>query len=359
MSSDRDCESSGTGPEDNNRRLLKLLNVPSEYPPVGGRLQAFAREWQSIQPGELVLSWVRLGYRLEFTGIPETGNVPHQTRIPVQPSLRKILLEEVSALLIKQAIYPVYPPFGDGFWSTFFLAPKKTGDWRPILNIKPLNKSIRPPKFRMETLASVMRCPIKNKWAASLDLKDAYLHVPIHRHDQRWLRFQILGQTYQFRCLPFGLSTAPRVFTLVVRAVAAYLRRRGMNLCMYLDDWLIYGETYQSTLNQISLVVREVQRLGFIINGPKSSLSPTQSPEYLGAVLNLREGRAYPSQARKDNLIACSCLLRDGASAPAVVWLKVLGLMASMVDLIPLCRFHMRPISSFTFWHTTSHTRTL
>jgi hypothetical protein len=125
------------------------------------------------------------------------GNVPHPTRIPILPELKRILLAEVSALLIKQAISPVYPPFGDGFWSTFFLAPKKTGDWRPILNLKPLNKYVKPLKFRMDTLASVMRCPIKDKWAASLDLKDAYLHVPIHRHDQRWLRFQIQGQTYQ------------------------------------------------------------------------------------------------------------------------------------------------------------------
>ena len=158
------------------------------------------------------------------------------------------------------------------------------------------NKYIKPPRFRMETLASVIRCPIKDRWAASLDLKDAYLHVPIHPSDQRWLRFQVEGRSYKFVCLPFGLSTAPRVFTLIVRSVAAYLRRRGVNLCTYLDDWLIYGDTYQSTQHQISLVIQEVQRLGFVINGPKSNLTPTQTPEYLGAQLDLVRGRAVPSR---------------------------------------------------------------
>ena len=46
--------------------------------------------------------------------------------------------------------------------------------------------------------------------ATSIDLKDAYLHIPINQDHQRWLRFHIKDQAYAFRCLPFGLSTAPR-----------------------------------------------------------------------------------------------------------------------------------------------------
>jgi hypothetical protein len=110
----------------------------------------------------------------------------------------------------------------------------------------------------METLAMVLRQPIKNKWAASIDLKDAYLHIPIQPRDQKWLRFKILGQAYMFKCLPFGLSTAPRVFTLVVRAVGAYLKRRGVNLCMYLHDWLIYGNSPRETSRYMQLTLQRV-----------------------------------------------------------------------------------------------------
>jgi hypothetical protein len=294
-------------------------------------------------PGEWVLTVARRGYMIEFTSPPPSMVVPLATALPASLDKRQVLLSEVAALLKKQAIVRVFPPFRKGFWSTFFLAPKKTNDWRPILNLKPLNKCIKPARFRMETLVSVLRCPIKNKWAASLDLKDAYLHVPILPADQRWLRFQVQGQTFEFVCLPFGLSTAPRVFTLMVRAVVAYLRRRGVNLCTYLDDWLVYGETRLSTLNHLRLVVREVQRLGFVINGPKSSFIPTQLPLYLGAQLDLVKGRAVPSPQRRSNLVACARVLKDAVTAPVIVWLKVLGLMASMVDLVPLCRFHMRP----------------
>ena len=113
------------------------------------------------------------------------------TALPPSRELRQVLLNEVSELLHKRAIYPVYPPFREGFWSSIFLAPKKTGDWRPVLNLKPLNKFVRPSKLRMESLASVLLCSVKGMWAASLDLEDAYLHVPIRKDDQKWISFQV------------------------------------------------------------------------------------------------------------------------------------------------------------------------
>jgi hypothetical protein len=164
-----------------------------------------------------------------------------------------LLVDEVQALLAKEAIYPVHAPLGEGFWSGFFLTPKKSGDWRLILNLKPLNAYIRPKRFRMETLASVLQCPIKGKWTTSLDLKDAYLHVPIRPEDQKWLRFELGEQVYQFRCLPFGLSTAPKVFTYIVRSVAAFLRRHGISVIMYLDDWLVVSPSKLQSQRNLQL----------------------------------------------------------------------------------------------------------
>jgi hypothetical protein len=66
--------------------------------------------------------------------------------MPKEPDLKMSLLKEVKDLIEKQAIYLIHPPFQEGFWATFFLAPKKTGEWRPILNLKPLNQFIKPQK---------------------------------------------------------------------------------------------------------------------------------------------------------------------------------------------------------------------
>ena len=41
---------------------------------------------------------------------------------------------------------------------------------------------------------------------------------------------------YEFKFLPFGLTSAPYVFTKVVRQLVKYWRGRGDLILMYLDD---------------------------------------------------------------------------------------------------------------------------
>ena len=57
----------------------------------------------------------------------------------------------------------------------------------------------------------------KNEWVTSIDLTDTYLHIPIHPQSQKYLWFHYKGVSYQFTSLPFGLATAPLIFTSVVK----------------------------------------------------------------------------------------------------------------------------------------------
>jgi hypothetical protein len=59
-----------------------------------------------------------------------------------------------------------------------------------------------------------------------LELKDAYLHVPIHLASRKWLYFSVQERKVEFMVLAFGLSTSPLVFTRVVKTVAEFLRPR-------------------------------------------------------------------------------------------------------------------------------------
>ena len=47
------------------------------------------------------------------------------------------------------------------------------------------------------------------------------------------------GHSYEFTSLPFGLSTAPWVFTKALRSVIGLLQKRGIRCVIYLDDILI------------------------------------------------------------------------------------------------------------------------
>ncbi len=183
--------------------------------PVGGRLQQFLPAWQEFTADPWVLSIVRDGYALNMAFEPFQSGI---RSTPVISKSSEVLSEEIIGLRQKAAVIPVPPGQEEtGYYSTYFIVPKKDGGLRPILNLKRFNLCIIKEKFSMLTLAMVIQSVTTNHWLASLDLKDAYFHVPITSVDQKYLRFSWQGQCYQYRSLPFGLSSAPRTFTKVLR----------------------------------------------------------------------------------------------------------------------------------------------
>ena len=86
-------------------------------------------------------------------------------------------------------------------------------------------------------------------WQAKVDLKDAYFAIPIHDTYKQYLRFNFQGKLYQFICLPFGLSSAPWIFTKTLKPALALLQEMGVRLIGYIDDILILAETREMTKN--------------------------------------------------------------------------------------------------------------
>ena len=210
--------------------------------PVGGRLSAFLPFWESITQDRWVLDIVKWGYFLPFHDYPQLSSNPLVTPTPRDPHKEDLLRKEIYNLIQKGAIESLGA--GDltpGFFSHYFLAPKKDGSWRPILDLKRLNSHIRCDKFRMETLSSILRAIQPGDWMVAMDLKDAYLHVPIAPGHRKFLRFAFRDPqgsliVYQWKVLPFGLSTSPRVFTKMVAVLSGHLHVQGVPLFPYIDD---------------------------------------------------------------------------------------------------------------------------
>ena len=129
-----------------------------------------------------------------------------------------------------------------------------------------LNKFLKNQTFKMENLPSILPYIRPSDWAVTLDLKDAYYHIPIAKESQRILGFAVQNRHFQFRALPFGLKTAPRIFTRLIRIVAAELRRQGVRIFCYLDDWLILGSSQRALTHHIHITLELISQLRFIIN---------------------------------------------------------------------------------------------
>ena len=75
------------------------------------------------------------------------------------------------------------------FNSPMFVAPKKGGKWRSIINLKSLNQFVENPHFKMEDIRSLKDILQEGDQMAKLDLKDAYLFVPIAEDNRKFLQF--------------------------------------------------------------------------------------------------------------------------------------------------------------------------
>ena len=314
--------------------------------PVAGRLSRFLPFWRTLTTDKWVLEVVAQGLSLEILSPP-----PFNGLVTTNPPRRFVsaMAEEVADLLQKGAV-KVVQPYGtmDGFYSTYFIVPKKSGGLRPILNLKRFNRFMRKQRFRMETLNTIMGVVPPGCWMASIDLKDAYFHVGILRAHQRFLRFYWRGQAFQFQAMPFGLSTAPRVFTKLLQPIVGFLRTRGISVYIYLDDILVTAPLPAMVRDAVRHTVQVLLHAGFIINLSKSELSPTQDITYIGGRFRTDLGMIFLPPARREAIQAClRTFLRVGQYKPAHHFLRLLGLMAACLSVVRLARLHMRPIQ----WH--------
>ena len=65
---------------------------------------------------------------------------------------------------------------------------------------------------------------------------------PYTLHTKKYLRFQWQSQTWEFKVLPFGLSSAPYTSKLM-KPVVSTLRKLGIKSILYLDDMLIMARS--------------------------------------------------------------------------------------------------------------------
>ena len=93
---------------------------------------------------------------------------------------------------------------------------------------------------------------------------------------------------YEFACLPFGLSSAPRVFTKLIKPLVAQLLKQGIRLIIYLENILIMAETESVAKHYAQTTCNLLETLGFVINYQKSLLVPSKQMEFLGFLINFQ-----------------------------------------------------------------------
>ena len=125
------------------------------------------------------------------------------------------------------------------------------GKKRLVVNLRHVNGFNWKQKFKYEDLRVAMMLFEQGEWLCSFDLKSGYHHVDVAKHHCKYLGFEWGRNFYTFVALPFGLSSAPYVFTKMMRPLVRLWCSKGLRL---LCIWLMVLLPHRTREVQMQLV---------------------------------------------------------------------------------------------------------
>ena len=127
---------------------------------------------------------------------------------------------------------------------------------------------------------------------AKIDIKSAYRLVPVHPLDRPLLGVQWSGAYYVDGALPFGLRSAPKIFTAVADALQWVMVDKGVSaIDHYLDDFITMGPAgSQECRENLDRILATCSELGVPLAADKLE-GPSTCLTFLGIEIDTRSGQ--------------------------------------------------------------------
>lgn len=182
---------------------------------------------------------------------------------------------------------------------------------------------------------------------AKMDLKNAYRVVPVHADDHPLLAIRWGGETYIDTALPFGLRSAPKIFSALADALAWILKDRGVAWQLhYLDDFLFAGPPRSNACAEaLRLALETFQKLGVPIASHKTE-GPTTRLTFLGIQLDTVEMSLSLASDKLARLRALILLWRNHQAATKRELQSLVGHLSRAVFVVIPGRTFLRRFMS-------------
>jgi hypothetical protein len=221
----------GRGRSPNKKYVFPIFPICECNAKTGGRLADFIENWRLITSDLWVLGVIQ-GYEIPLL------TTPQQQRPPF-PVMNSECLDKHMEILLEQNIVEQFPADTQpGFVSNVFSVPKPDGSLRLILNLKKFNEFVDYDHFKMEGLHLLRDNLQRHDYMLTIDLKDAFHHVPVAEASRNYLVFEYNRKWFRYTCLVFGLSTAPYVFTKIMKPVVTFFRSLGICRCRDINIYI-------------------------------------------------------------------------------------------------------------------------
>jgi hypothetical protein len=263
-----------------NKLLLLLLLL---------LLREHISAWEALQPPEYVLKIIRQGYILLLTTLPEPQILKNNKSASGNESfVTEAITELLACLSIAMVDKPPPPPL---VVNPLSVATNDRGKKRLVLDLRHINRHLHRLRFKCEDVDTAVLLRNPRDFLFAFDIKSAYHHVEIFKDHQQYFDIQWVYngklQYLIFRVLPFRLSTAPLVFTKLLKPLLRHWRSSGKRVCMFLDDGLGGSSSLQCATLVSQVVRRELLQVGFILSDRKCFWEPMQTQTWLEHIFEI------------------------------------------------------------------------
>ena len=157
-----------------------------------------------------------------------------------------------------------------------------------------MNKHIWKQSVKFDDIRIALMYIRKSSWCFKFDIHSAYHHLDIFPEHRKFLgfswKFEGKLRYFHFNVLPFGMTSAPYIFTKLTRPLIAKWRGEGKNVLMYLDDGFCCHTDFNTSCLWSTEVKQDLISSGFVPKVGKSMWTPVQNLPFLGIDINNDSG---------------------------------------------------------------------
>ena len=211
---------------------------------------------------------------------------------PTPHSLTDVVKKELDEMLKMDVI----ESSNSAYASPIVLVKKKEGTFRFCIDYRKLNRVV---VFDAEPIPNIeeMFTKLSNAvFFSKLDLTKGYWQIPVKENERDITAFVTPHGLFRWKVMPFGIVSAPAVFTRMMRKLL-----NGLNQVVnYIDDILIYTETWEEHVKILELVLERLRKSNLTAK-PSKCFIAHHNLEFLGHVI--QKGEVMPEESKVQKIL--------------------------------------------------------
>lgn len=167
----------------------------------------------------------------------------------------------------------------------------KLTQFRLCVDYRALNKITRKDPYRMPKVDDCLKMR-KGRYFTKMDLKNGFWQIPLRKEDRQKTTFIIGDKYYQWKVMPMGMKNSPMTFQALIDKTLAGITGEYVG---YIDDIIIFSETWQEHFEHLGEVLRRLQKTNLRVSIQKCEWA-TKSVRFLGHIFSHREIKIDPEK---------------------------------------------------------------